>query len=624
MCKQFGMIFLTILIGLVTGCKSTEYAIPGPSVPPTANNPHGVGYPPEYYLNLATQAMPPQTQAYQLQAVARLIQQNRLHEAWQLLSNLPDQELPSNLRDEKRLLAAQVTLIQHRNDYAVQELQQIPAPNQLPLAQKMAYYQILAQAQSNLGNPLLSAEARITLSPMLTDPIAQQKNNQAIWADLNQLSSQDLATRAQNTPPSLLQGWLEITYITKQFSNEPQLLQTERSKWQQRYPQHPANSMLNKTPATSSSMGVGIGGWFSGKDTESSPKAPHIALLVPLSGPLANSGQAIKSGFTAAIYDARSNSGNLSNSLQTYDTHNADITALYSQAVKAGATVVIGPLQKDQVAALEKMGTLPVPTLALNYTSTGAVSSQRLYQFALSPQDEARQAAEKAWQDGHHRALIIASSESWSAPIVKSFKQTWHALGGQVIDTVSYNNGGRLDQTIKQALRSNDPDKKKANKTSSTTANRRQDVDMIFLVATPKMGRQINPLLKFYYAGDLPVYATAQIFGGNNNPMQNKDLDGIRFCDIPWVFDESTTIRHAKQQMGSILPNASAQQSKLFAFGYDAYSLSKHLNPPSLSSYTGIPGMTGTLYLDNHQIFRQLEWAQFQSGSPRLITGLKR
>lgn len=41
------------------------------------------------------------------------------------------------------------------------------------------------------------------------------------------------------------------------------------------------------------------------------------------------------------------------------------------------------------------------------------------------------------------------------------------------------------------------------------------------------------PLLNYYYAGDVPVYATASVYGGSANPLKDKDLDGIIFATFP-------------------------------------------------------------------------------------------
>ena len=70
------------------------------------------------------------------------------------------------------------------------------------------------------------------------------------------------------------------------------------------------------------------------------------------------------------------------------------------------------------------------------------------------------------------------------------------------------------------------------------TARRRHDADVIFLAGHPRASRLLNPQLRFYRASRIPVYATPSIYSGRPNPSQDLDLNGIRFCDIPWLYND--------------------------------------------------------------------------------------
>ena len=74
--------------------------------------------------------------------------------------------------------------------------------------------------------------------------------------------------------------------------------------------------------------------------------------------------------------------------------------------------MIIGPLEKQHVARLHSETALPVPTLALNNVEGSSSYSNLLYQFALSPENEAVQIAERAWQDGHRYAAILSPAPS--------------------------------------------------------------------------------------------------------------------------------------------------------------------------------------------------------------------
>src|SRR5690554_7108230 len=70
---------------------------------------------------------------------------------------------------------------------------------------------------------------------------------------------------------------------------------------------------------------------------------------------------------------------------------------------------------------------------------------------------------------------------------------------------------------------------------------RRQDADWLFLVALPQQARQIKPTLAFNFASDLPVYSTSHVYSGEPNPSKDRDLNGIVFCDTPWLLDRKST-----------------------------------------------------------------------------------
>ncbi len=74
--------------------------------------------------------------------------------------------------------------------------------------------------------------------------------------------------------------------------------------------------------------------------------------------------------------------------------------------------------------------------LALNQIE-GAAPAQ-LYQFALAPEDEARQAAERASLDGHTRALAMVPAGAWGARQLQAFTDRFQELGGTVIRAERY------------------------------------------------------------------------------------------------------------------------------------------------------------------------------------------
>lgn len=321
----------------------------------------------------------------------------------------------------------------------------------------------------------------------------------------------------------------------------------------------------------------------------------HIALLVPLQGNLGSSGKAVQSGFLAA----HAANSEVSQIEVINIAQEKDIQAAYQQAISKGADFIVGPLAKSDVKNLtSNANLLHVPTLTLNYLNPSDSAPANIYQFGLSPFDEARQAVALAKQAGNHNAIIIAPRGEWGKSVADVFQHEWLALGGEVKASLLYTNSNKaMADQIKHLLQF----KQTAGRHSTGTS--RHDFDVVFLAAPMANARLIKPLLKFYNAGDVPVYATSLVYSGLPNPRLDEDLDGITFCDAPWVLQDKHMEKNAR----------------LFALGKDAYLIAAELYKLTGSQDT-VQGTTGKLYLnDEHRIVRELVCAQFKNGVPEVL-----
>jgi outer membrane PBP1 activator LpoA protein len=142
--------------------------------------------------------------------------------------------------------------------------------------------------------------------------------------------------------------------------------------------------------------------------------------------------------------------------------------------------------------------------------------------------------------------------------------------------------------------------------------SRRQDVDFLFLAATPQQAQQVKPTLIFQYAGDLPVYATSHLHAATDNRTQYLDLEGIRFTETPWLLDAQLPLR---QEIERKWPQARGSLGRLYAMGADAYLLAPRLNQFLALPETQIDGLSGTLSITpERRIERRLPWAEFRDG----------
>ena len=76
--------------------------------------------------------------------------------------------------------------------------------------------------------------------------------------------------------------------------------------------------------------------------------------------------------------------------LKIYDVAAESVSDAYTRAITEGAGFVVGPLTKEDVAALLPVSAGRSPVLALNFLGESTSTPRNFYQFALSPEDEAR------------------------------------------------------------------------------------------------------------------------------------------------------------------------------------------------------------------------------------------
>lgn len=450
---------------------------------------------------------------------------------------------------------------------------------------------------SSSQEPVDAHPTVVNLQGFPNDPAFWQADTMTVWNKLQHVSLPELNNAAVSASDPTINAWIKLAIVSKQYSTNDLQLSQQLIAWRTANPSHPANSLFPDNSTLT--------------QLQNAKRPQHIVLLLPLQGNLANAGQAVRNGFISAYYA----SGNKNQQTVSFiDTStNQNMGALYSQALSQGADAVIGPLTKPQVAELAKQGGFSVPTIALNYTDIwfGSLPTN-FYEFGLSPLDEAKQLAEKASQAGHKRAIIIAPQDEWGQRVTKTLIANWRALGGSVSDTMYFNSRTDLNQSIPQLLHvdvSADRKQMKTNNDKTALENqRRQDFDVIFLLASPQNGRQIVPLLKYYYADKIPIFSTSVIYSGTPSPQRDSDLNGVTFSDTPW----SLSMTNNGESGGDDL-----RASRLYPVGRDAYLLINQISRLKTLSNFPVYGATGALTLTSQQqIYRRVAWVQMHNGRP--------
>ena len=473
--------------------------------------------------------------------------------------------------------------------------------NLLDLNQAMQIESSLLLADTYLATNRFYASARErVLIHHLLEGSAQKANTNAIFETLLNLPTPILTAYAKKSISNEVRGWLSLSAMSKQFQNRPSQQLRALGNWKKLWIGHPAAENLPDSLTFLDSV------------VAEQPKV--LGLLLPQSGPLAAAGNAITKGIMAAHYDADS-----ATEIRVFDSQSiTDLLAFIQKEAANGVDLFIGPLEKDKVAALAE-ARLPVPVLALNRLALpdDARINGNLFQFGLAPEDEAIQIARRAQKDQHRRVLLIAPSDNWGDRSVEAYQSATEGFDTKTIiarydDDVTYAQFVRQILEVDESQARSDELRRMIGRGFEFTPRRRQDLSMIALLSNGDDARQLSPALAFYYADDLPIFATSQVNDVNATRINNLDLNGVQFLDIPWKLLPRDDLG---DRIVNAWPAASGSLGPLFAMGMDSYNLLPRLKQMREFPSTRFYGTTGALRIEQQILRRDLTWATMEDGS---------
>lgn len=547
-----------------------------------------------------------------LAGARELVDQQRTDEAEVVLSALQFDRLNTAQKTEYAELKAEIALILGNGQEALRWLSGDRAFlfDGLPMERQVQIRFKRAEAYEYAGEYLAASRERIFLAPLL-DGDQSTYNREQIWFDLQLVPEESLRRLANSESSPDVTGWLELALIARENVDDVRQQVLAIDDWVNRRPNHPAARNLPGDLTLLRQI------------ARQQPR--NIAVLLPLSGPLEKAGKAVRSGILAAWYDAQTQGRELP-SLTFFDTAlNQDAYNVYKQAVFEGADLVLGPLNKTAVQRLRSQQVLSVPVLALNYSDTRGQTPDDLYQFGLAPEDEAEQVAQQAWQQGMRRAMVLAPDSDWGRKVSDAFIRRWELQGGHITSKSLFTERDQYLNTVKRALNIHDSEQRHRKLQSILDQSlvfeprRREDVDVVFMVAFPSQARQLKPVLNYQFASDLPVMATSHLYGGSDNPDRDQDLNGVTFVEMPWKLQQSQLENTVEVAFDELYTG----YETLVALGVDAYRLYPRL--PQLQRFPDarVYGVTGTLRLDSQRrVHRELTWAEFINGRAERRTGL--
>jgi outer membrane PBP1 activator LpoA protein len=549
----------------------------------------------------------------QLSAIEALIEQHQIDEAEIILNGIVFNDLSTAQRTRYVLAKGNMALIIGDGQEALRWFSGEYAFlfDGLPLDAQIEIGLKRAEAYEFSGSPLSAARERIFMAPVL-EGVQADFNHEMIWFDLQLTTEDQLRALVESESSPDLTGWIELSLISRTDSEDLYRLLAGVEKWQKRNRTHPA---ARKLPGSLQML------------RELAAAQPtHVGVLLPLSGPspsLQKAANAIRDGLLTSWHQAKMN-GQETPQLSFYDTAKTeDVQNLYKQAVTNGAEMIIGPLSKNRVQRLAEAESLEVPVLALNYMDSNIGAPDNFYQFGLAPEDEARQVADDIWQQGVRSVMVVARDSSWGIRVSDAFIRHWQLKGGTITSKALFNQPDQYLSAIKNALNIQHSERRHQllqnalDESIEFEFRRRQDVDMVFMLAFPAEARQLKPVLNYQRATDIPVVATSHLFSGRKDPDKDKDLEGIRFVDMPWRLSNSSL----RARVSRAFPESLNSYASLVALGIDAYRVYPRLPQMAAFDDVRVQGVTGALSMkDGSQLQRSLDWAIVENGLVRKRT----
>lgn len=561
-----------------------------------------------------------QQEAIDAQAAPAASYRVRAADAW-LLADRPTQaqnllkwisRADLNSRDQARLdlVLADLALRHDRPDEAEQLLQQ--AKPRLSSSSQNRYNGLNLQLQQLLSLP---ATKEISRAAKLSSAIDRYEARSALKVikSLANVSSGELEVRAVNPRgDQRLTGWLDLTLVIRQNLVVPDYVNQAMSGWKARHPYHP----LSENEA--------LDLWMRYRQQFPAPR--RVAVLLPDSGRFSAAGAAVRDGMMSAFYENPGNTEILF--FPTGDGPESAVSAYFS-AIDAGPDWIIGPLQKSSIEAILKLAGLTTSILALNeipssFTAPPGLSGQ-IFGISLSQENEAAAIAKQAVKSGFRRAVVLAPESAWGDRMAFAFQEEFLQEDRELIAAARYFESDNDHSPVIERILKIDESKARKTRLENTLqmplefeAVRRNDIDMIFMAADTKQAKLIRPQLRFFDAGDIPVYATGRVYSGRPDPVGNQDLNGIRFTITPWQLEH--TERGDIPALESIRGGSLAS---LYSIGYDAWKLLPWIEIIKKDPDFSFTGQSGVYRAGiNGNLRREPAWAIFSRGRPKPLREL--
>ncbi|EMJ2332934.1 TPA: penicillin-binding protein activator [Enterobacter hormaechei subsp. steigerwaltii] len=314
--------------------------------------------------------------------------------------------------------------------------------------------------------------------------------------------------------------------------------------------------------------------------------------------------------------------------LKIYDTSAQPLDQVLAQVQQDGASIVVGPLLKNNVEALMKSNTT-LNVLALNQPEQVQNRANICY-FALSPEDEARDAARHIHEQGKQAPLLLIPRSTLGDRVANAFAQEWQTLGGGVVLQQKFGSASELRAGVNggagialngSPVSASLPQQQSVTIGGLTIPAPPTDaqisgggkVDSAYIVATPEEIAFIKPMIAMRNGSQsgATLYASSRSAQGTAGPDFRLEMEGLQYSEIPMLAGSNPQLM--QQALGAVRNDYSL--ARLYAMGVDAWALANHFTQMRQVPGFELNGNTGDLTADHDCVInRKLSWLKYQQG----------
>ncbi|WP_368770093.1 penicillin-binding protein activator [Enterobacter cloacae] len=325
---------------------------------------------------------------------------------------------------------------------------------------------------------------------------------------------------------------------------------------------------------------------------------------------------------------AATTSANPGAELKIYDTSSQPLDQVLAQVQQDGASIVVGPLLKNNVEELMKSNTA-LNVLALNQPEQVQNRANICY-FALSPEDEARDAARHIHEQGKQSPLLLIPRSTLGDRVANAFAEEWQKLGGGIVLQQKFGSVSELRAGVNGgagiALNGSPVSASLPQQQSVTIGgltipapptdaqiNGGGKVDAAYIVATPQEIAFIKPMIAMRNGSQsgATLYASSRSAQGTAGPDFRLEMDGLQYSEIPMLAGSNPALM--QQALSAVRNDYSL--ARLYAMGVDAWTLANHFTQMRQVPGFELNGNTGDLTATQDCVInRKLSWLKYQQG----------